>query len=86
MSFDRRRFLAGSVAASSALFAQHSEPVGTGMIGTGNRGSYLLQGAMAQPGAKITAVCDTKPDRLDKAASAAAKDRPATYSGLPQAA
>ena len=64
----------------SALFAQHSEPVGTGMIGTGNRGSYLLQGAMAQPGAKITAVCDTKPDRLDKAASAAAKDRPATYS------
>jgi myo-inositol 2-dehydrogenase/D-chiro-inositol 1-dehydrogenase len=49
------------------------------MIGVGNRGSYLLQGVLKQPNAKVLALCDIKPDRLDKAASAAAKDNPATY-------
>ena len=53
--------------------------VGTGMIGVGGRGSYLLQAALAQPSARILAVCDIKPDRLDKAATAAARDNPATY-------
>ncbi len=69
-----------SVAASGALLAQNVEPVGTGIIGTGNRGSYLLKGVLEQPSAKVVAVCDIKPDRLDRAATAAAKDKPATYS------
>src|SRR5438132_3153214 len=49
------------------------------MIGVGNRGSHLLQGVLLQPDAKVVALCDIKPDRLDKAASAAAKDNPVTY-------
>ena len=49
------------------------------MIGVGNRGSFLLQGVLRQPNAKVIALCDIKADRLDKAASAAAKDSPATY-------
>jgi len=53
-----------------------SDRVGTAVIGTGNRGSYLLQGVILQANAKVAAVCDLKADRLDKAASAAAKDNP----------
>jgi predicted dehydrogenase len=34
---------------------------------------------LAQPNAKVLALCDIKPDRLDKAATAAARDKPATY-------
>src|SRR5437868_13810997 len=49
------------------------------MIGIGNRGSRLLQGVLLQPDAKVLALCDIKPDRLDKSASTAAKDNPATY-------
>jgi myo-inositol 2-dehydrogenase/D-chiro-inositol 1-dehydrogenase len=48
------------------------------MIGTGNRGSYLLQGVLLRPNAQVVAVCDIKPDRLDKAATAAARDNPST--------
>src|SRR5436305_3738786 len=49
------------------------------MIGIGNRGSHLLQGVLLQPDAKVVALCDIKPDRLDKAASTASRDNPATY-------
>ncbi|HEV3198933.1 MAG TPA: Gfo/Idh/MocA family oxidoreductase [Bryobacteraceae bacterium] len=77
MKVDRRFFLLGSAAAAHAF--QSESAVGTGMIGTGNRGSFLLQGVLRQPNAKVLALCDLKPDRLDKAASAAARDNPATY-------
>jgi myo-inositol 2-dehydrogenase/D-chiro-inositol 1-dehydrogenase len=63
--------------AAGAAYGQ--QKVGTGMIGIGNRGSHLLQGVLLQPDAKVVALCDIKPDRLDKAASAAARDNPATY-------
>ena len=76
---NRRSFLLTS-AATAALAQTGGDTVGTGMIGVGNRGSYLLQGAMAQPGARILALCDTKPDRLDKAATTAARYSPKTYS------
>ena len=49
------------------------------MIGTGNRGSFLLKGVLEQPNARVQALCDIKPDRLDKAATAAARDNPQTY-------
>lgn len=77
---NRRLFLLGSAAIPGALFGQSGDAVGTGMIGTGNRGSYLLKTVLDQPAAKVTAVCDIKPDRLDRAATAAARDKPATYS------
>jgi myo-inositol 2-dehydrogenase/D-chiro-inositol 1-dehydrogenase len=77
MDVDRRFFLLGSALAAHAF--QSEKPVNTAMIGVGNRGSFLLQGVLRQPNAKVLALCDIKPDRLDKAASAAAKDNPATY-------
>src|ERR1035437_7888684 len=77
MSVNRRFFLFGSALAAHAF--QSEKPVGTGMIGVGNRGSFLLQGVVRQPNAKVLALCDIKPDRLDKAASAAARDNPATF-------
>ncbi len=76
---NRRAFLFGSAAAAAVSAQDSQKSVGTGMIGVGNRGSYLLQAALAQPNAKILALCDIKPDRLDKAATAAARDNPATY-------
>lgn len=76
---NRRTFLAG-VAPLFVLNTQTAERIGTGMIGIGNRGSLLLTTALAEPRAKVVALCDTKPDRLDKAATAAAADRPATFS------
>jgi predicted dehydrogenase len=77
MDIDRRFFLLGSAVAAHAM--QPEKPVNTAMIGTGNRGSFLLQGVLRQPNAKVLALCDIKPDRLDKAATAAAKDNPATF-------
>jgi predicted dehydrogenase len=78
---NRRSFLFGTLAASAALpaRAQSAAAVGAGVIGTGNRGSADLASALAQPGVKINALCDLKPDRLDKAATAAASHKPATY-------
>jgi predicted dehydrogenase len=78
MRINRRVFLLGSAVAARAY--QSEQPVGTGMIGVGNRGSFLLQAVLHQPNAKVLALCDIKPDRLDKAATAAARDNPATLS------
>jgi predicted dehydrogenase len=76
----RRNFLITSAAAASPLLGQNTgAQVPTAIIGTGNRGSYVLQGILEQPPAKVLAVCDIKPDRLDKAATAAAKHNPKTY-------
>lgn len=38
----------------------------------------MLRQVLATGGVKVNALCDIKPDRLDKAASAAARDNPAT--------
>lgn len=77
MKVDRRVFLLGSALAARAY--QNEQTVATAMIGTGNRGSFLLQGVLQQPNAKVLALCDIKADRLDKAATTAARDKPATY-------
>jgi predicted dehydrogenase len=57
--------------------AADEEALGAGMIGVGNRGSYLLKVVLEEPRARVTAVCDIKSDRLDRAATAAARDKPA---------
>ncbi len=71
----------GSALAANAAFAQSTsaDKIPTAMIGVGNRGSYLLRAVMAQPEARVAAVCDIKPDRLDKAATAAGRDNPKTF-------
>jgi myo-inositol 2-dehydrogenase / D-chiro-inositol 1-dehydrogenase len=78
MDVDRRLFLLGATGVAAHAF-QAETTVNTAMIGVGNRGSFLLQGVLREPNAKVLALCDIKPDRLDKAATAAAKDNPATY-------
>lgn len=76
---NRRHFLVGSAAAAHAVFAQSpNDKVSTAMIGVGNRGSHLLRGVLQQPNARVAMVCDIKPDRLDKAATAAARDNTKT--------
>lgn len=77
---NRRHFFAtGTALAAHSVFAQEAgKTVGTAMIGTGNRGSYVLKGVLEQPEAKVVSLCDTKADRLDKAATLAAKHNPST--------
>jgi predicted dehydrogenase len=78
---NRRYFLMGSLAAAGVRKArsQSTATIGAGVIGTGNRGSFDLTAVLAQPEAKVLALCDLKPDRLDKAATAASAHKPATY-------
>lgn len=78
MSVNRRSFFIGSAVAAHSVYAQTEPRIPTAVIGVGNRGAYLLRGVMEQPNAKVVAVCDIKPDRLDKAASSAARDNPMT--------
>jgi predicted dehydrogenase len=78
----RREFLQGSLLAGlqpATGAAQTAAPVRTGMIGTGLRGQHTLGGILKQPQVSIVALCDIKPDRLDKAATLVARDNPKTY-------
>src|SRR3954463_6084042 len=80
MDVHRRHFLlASAAAAAQTASGQTPAKVRTALIGTGNRGSYLLQGVLEQPAAEVVALCDLKPDRLDKAATTAKRDNPKTY-------
>lgn len=78
MNLKRRHFLMGTAVAAYSASAQENR-IPTAMIGVGNRGSFVLKGVMEQSNAKVAAICDLKADRLDAAASAAAKDNPTTY-------
>src|SRR5207244_11829544 len=42
-------------------------------------GTADLRAVLAQSGVKVNALCDLKPDRLDKAASLASAHKPATF-------
>lgn len=82
----RRTFLTHATAGAAtaltgrALAQAVEQPVRTAMIGTGNRGGWVLKEIVKQPGVKVVALCDLKPDRLDAAATTAARDNPATFS------
>ncbi len=79
---DRRQFLTGTIAASmerSGFAWSANVAIGTAMIGTGSRGQYLMRGVLEQAGVKVVALCDIKPDRLDAAATMAARETPRTY-------
>src|ERR1051325_9194220 len=80
MDVNRRSFLVASAAAAAqSALGQNGDKVKTAMIGVGGRGSYLLTGVLEQPDAEVVALCDIKPDRLDKAATTARRDNPKTY-------
>jgi len=80
---NRRYFLMGSLGAAVAARRARSQaagaPIGAGMIGVGGRGTADLRAVLAQSGVKVNALCDLKPDRLDKAASLASAHKPATF-------
>jgi predicted dehydrogenase len=81
-SIHRRAFVFGTAATAlgrSAFARSASDTIGTAMIGTGNRGQYVLESVLGQPGVKVLALCDLKPDRVDKAATIAGRDKPNTY-------
>jgi myo-inositol 2-dehydrogenase/D-chiro-inositol 1-dehydrogenase len=81
----RRALLRSAAAAAGAILSRgvlaqtSGEPIRTAMIGTGNRGGSVLKEVVKQPGVKVVALCDLKPDRLDAAATTAASDNPTTY-------
>src|SRR5215813_5696420 len=79
MDVRRRSFLLVTAVAAKAGFAQNADTIPTALIGIGGRGTNLLQGVLEQPNAKVAALCDIKPDRLDKAATTAKRDNPSTY-------
>ncbi|MGH9660566.1 MAG: Gfo/Idh/MocA family protein, partial [Bryobacteraceae bacterium] len=72
-----RRYFLLSAAAAPVAAQTPPAPVRAAMIGTGNRGQFVLRGVLEQPGVAVTAVCDLKPDRLDQAATIAGRDKPA---------
>ncbi len=79
---NRRHFFLGALTAPvispPRLLAQNSK-LGVAMIGVGNRGGYVMKnGVMLTEGIRVAAICDIKAERLDKAASAAARDNPFT--------
>ncbi|MBE7542670.1 MAG: Gfo/Idh/MocA family oxidoreductase [Bryobacteraceae bacterium] len=78
-SVTRRHVFLGSLAAAAAskVQAQESE-IRVAFIGTGGRGGSLIRSTLAQPAAKVMAVCDLKGDRLDRAATTTARDKPKT--------
>ncbi len=74
-SIDRREFLKGgaaaaAVAASTRVFAraqdQTPRPVRLGIIGVGSRGTWHVKLALGH-GVAIPALCDIKPDHLERA-------------------
>jgi len=87
---NRRSFLKTSVAASAvlasgtALTGDKTKPVRLGIIGTGGRGTGLLQTLLLFPQVEIPAVCDLVRDRASQAAGIVEKKtsaRPEVYSG-----
>ena len=80
---NRRHFFLGAAAAAalqSRLGAQSAAAkVRTAFIGVGGRGGSLLRNTLPEPNVEVAAVCDLKPDRLDKAASVASRDNPKTF-------
>lgn len=79
---NRRHFFLGVAAAAAARSAASgqsaNDTIQTALIGSGGRGQSLLRGVLLQPDVKVAAICDIKPDRLDAAATMAARDKPAT--------
>jgi predicted dehydrogenase len=75
---NRRAFVQSIAAGAMLPAADHS--VETGMIGIGGRGSLLLHQTLSIPGVRIGHLCDIAPDALDKAMSAAVRDKPQGYS------
>jgi myo-inositol 2-dehydrogenase / D-chiro-inositol 1-dehydrogenase len=83
---NRREFVVGSAAALGAvgLTAQESREVRTAFIGTGNRGTSLVNQVVAQRNVRVTAICDTDPQARDRALSLTASHKPQSFTDYRQ--
>ena len=85
MNLRRRHFLMGSGLAAHSAFSQTAgERIPTAMIGTGNRGSYVLKGVLEQPGAKVAALCDLKPSQVGRCGDPCRKGQSGYLHGMAQ--
>lgn len=74
---NRRSFLSVSAAFPALVQAQSSaDRIRLGVIGVGNRGSFLLRQALKIPNVTIVALCDTDPEALKRAAEMASAHSP----------
>src|SRR5688500_17980322 len=70
---NRRQFIGASgaaIVASSLASHAHAAGGGTvriGFIGVGNRGSVHVNNIARIPGVQVTAICDIKPENLERA-------------------
>ena len=73
----RRHFLSATAGFPALLQSQSpNDTIRAGIIGTGNRGGFLLGQIVKVPGVKVAAVCDINPTALEKAAETAAAHQP----------
>jgi len=76
-SWSRRRFVAAAAAAPAVLQSQApSDVIRVGVIGTGNRGAFLLRQVLKVPHVKVVALCDIDPGALKRGAEIAAAHSP----------
>ena len=86
----RRDFLLGAagIAALGPASAQSGaeDPVRIGIVGVGNRGTYLLQVLLGMPGVRIAAICDLDAEHLRQAVEIARRAQgaePASHGKAP---
>ncbi len=68
----RRSFLAAAAAPAILHGRAAGDTLRLAFLGTGNRGSFLLEQALRLPGVQVTAVCDIVEERAARAAKAVA--------------
>jgi predicted dehydrogenase len=89
-SISRRELIRRGGAAAATTFtiiapqavrgSQANSKITVGLIGCGGRGSYDASIVNADPRARITALCDLFPDRVESATQTIKADKPAVYS------
>ncbi|HAX41837.1 MAG TPA: Gfo/Idh/MocA family oxidoreductase [Bryobacteraceae bacterium] len=89
----RRRLFAGASTAAGAFTivspqavrgSQANSQISVGLIGAGNRGTYDARITHADPRARVTALCDLFPDRVEQAKAALKLEKVDEYSDYRQ--
>jgi myo-inositol 2-dehydrogenase / D-chiro-inositol 1-dehydrogenase len=88
-SISRRELIRRGGAAAATTFtivapqavrgSQANSKITVGLIGCGGRGSYDARIVNADPRARVTALCDLFPDRVESATVSVKADKPAVY-------
>jgi predicted dehydrogenase len=78
----RRALLGGAAALTAASYSRlqgANDAIQLGVIGTGDRGTYVMTQFMKNPSVRVTALCDIYAEHIDRARQKATEAR-ATYS------